>query len=82
MAYDMCFVLFRNNKATAENRQPQYRGKATVGGAEYKLSAWVKETEKAGKFLAGKIEAADAGERGQPAAEREPEPEQEETELL
>lgn len=65
MPYDneLRFVLFRNDKATEANKQPQMRGEATIAGVKYKLSAWAKASEKAGKFLAGRIEAAEEDRR-------------------
>lgn len=43
--------LFRNQKKTTE-KHPDYTGKATIGGVEYWLSAWVKWPKSGGeKFM-------------------------------
>jgi hypothetical protein len=47
--FDNGGLLFRNrNKET--DRHPDYNGKLTIGGVEYRLSAWVREG-KHGKFM-------------------------------
>lgn len=68
MAYDneMRFVLFRNDK-NGNDKRPDYRGTAQVGGVEYKLSAWIKESAK-GKFVSGMIELPKPKDGGQAAA--------------
>ena len=43
-------VLFRETGKTNE-KAPDYKGKATIGGVEYRISAWVKEGRSGGKFL-------------------------------
>jgi uncharacterized protein (DUF736 family) len=57
MAYEMkegAGSLFKNlNKAT-ENH-PDYNGSIMVNGKEHWLSAWVKESPKAGKFFSVSI---------------------------
>jgi len=45
MAYeprDNSGSLFRNDRATSD-RHPTHKGKATIGGVDYWVSAWVKE---------------------------------------
>ena len=42
-------ALFTNNKREKETH-PHYQGKATINGADYYVSSWVKEG-KGGKFL-------------------------------
>jgi hypothetical protein len=62
-------VLFKNDKGDNE-RRPDYRGKATLEGKEYKLSAWIREPKSGGaKFMSITFEPADAP-REQAAAER------------
>ena len=41
-------ALFTNDKREKETH-PHYQGKATIGGVEYYVSAWVKDGQK-GKF--------------------------------
>jgi hypothetical protein len=43
-------ILFRNDKKEVGSTQPDYTGSATIGGVEYRLSAWVKQGN-AGKFM-------------------------------
>jgi hypothetical protein len=49
-------VLFKNN--TGDNpKRPQYRGSLNVNGAEYNISAWIKESRKDGsKFMSLSVE--------------------------
>jgi len=42
-------ILFKNDRKSGD-RDPDYRGTATIGGAEYRMSAWLKEG-RSGKFL-------------------------------
>ena len=41
-------LLWRNTDK--QGAQPDYRGKATIAGLEYKLSGWIRDGKK-GKFL-------------------------------
>lgn len=52
---EMKFVLFRTNEKHHEN-SPDYWGKITIKGVEYKLGAWIKESAK-GKFFSGTVTA-------------------------
>jgi uncharacterized protein (DUF736 family) len=48
-------VLFKNDKEGNEKR-PDYTGKVQVEGTEYRLAAWVKESNSTGnKFLSLKL---------------------------
>ena len=49
-------ALFKNERATEENRQPQYRGSVTVEGVEYSVSSWIKTSKKGTKFMSLKLE--------------------------
>ena len=49
-------ALFKNERATEENRQPQYRGSVTVNGVEYSVSSWIKTSKKGTKFMSLKLE--------------------------
>jgi len=56
-------VLFKNDKQGNENR-PDYKGKITVNGVEYWLSAWINESKKDGKrYMALKVQEKE----GQPS---------------
>ena len=49
-------VLFKNNQGDNLKR-PQYRGSLNVNGAEYNISAWIKESRKDGsKFMSLSVE--------------------------
>jgi uncharacterized protein (DUF736 family) len=43
-------VLFKNDKGDNPNR-PDYTGKINVGGTEYRLSAWIKDSQSGKKFM-------------------------------
>ena len=42
-------ALFKNEKEN--DRQPDFRGPLNVGGKDYQLSAWVRSSDKAGKYF-------------------------------
>ena len=49
-------ALFRNDKGDNPKR-PDYKGNATVDGAEYKISAWLQKSKKDGStFMSLKLE--------------------------
>ena len=52
-------VLFKNDKKEKEN-QPGYTGRINVGGAQYWLSAWVKEGQR-GKFFSLAVKPMEDG---------------------
>ena len=52
---EMRFSLFKNDKDGNEKR-PDYRGSAEIGGVEYKLSAWIRTSRDGMKFMSGSIE--------------------------
>ena len=43
-------VLFKNDKQGNEKR-PDYTGSINVDGAEFQLSAWIKEAKSGSKFM-------------------------------
>lgn len=43
-------ALFKNNKRTNE-KQPEYTGNCEINGVEYRVSAWVKESQSGTKFF-------------------------------
>ena len=50
-------VLFRNETANEENKQPYMTGKINVEGKELQLAGWMKESTKTGKkFLSLKVQ--------------------------
>lgn len=49
-------VLFKNDRATEENKQPQYRGNCQIGGKEYSISSWIKKSKKGVTFMSLKFE--------------------------
>jgi hypothetical protein len=57
----------------ANPTRPQYRGSLNVGGEEYNLSAWIKESKKTGdKFLSLSVEAKkDSPVRNKPPVEQD-----------
>ncbi len=70
MAYekkDGDISIFKNDKGENDKR-PDMRGTALIGGVEYRVSLWTRTSQKDGsKFLSGKIETAKTA--GQPAAQ-------------
>ena len=42
-------ALFKNDKEN--DRQPDFRGTINVGGTDYQLAAWIKQSEKVGKYF-------------------------------
>ena len=49
-------VLFRNETSTPENKQPYMTGKLNVGGKDFQLAGWMKESKGGKKFLSLKIQ--------------------------
>ena len=60
MEYDneMTGVLFVNDKGNNPKR-PDYWGRLTLGGTEYKLAGWKKVSDKQGTYLSLKVELKD-----------------------
>ena len=49
-------VLFKNDQGDNPKR-PQYRGSLNVGGTDYNISAWIRESRKDGsKFMSLSVE--------------------------
>ena len=55
-------VLFRNETATPENKQPYMTGKCEVNGKEMQLAGWMKESKAGKKFLSLKFQEPQAKE--------------------
>jgi hypothetical protein len=51
-------VLFKNDRKSGD-RDPDYRGTATIGNIEYRMSAWLKDG-RSGKFLSFAFTLKDA----------------------
>ena len=49
-------VLFRNETATEENKQPYMSGKCEVNGKEMQIAAWMRESKNGKKFLSLKFQ--------------------------
>lgn len=49
-------ALFKNDKG-GNDKRPDYRGSIKLGGVEYELAAWIKESSKGAKYmsLTGKV---------------------------
>ena len=65
--YDNSGSLFKNDRKTMD-RHPDMRGKITVEGTEYWLSAWTKVGQR-GKFLSLSVQKVDGNQSAQPRGE-------------
>ena len=55
-------VLFRNETATPENKQPYMTGKCEVNGKDMQVAGWMKESKTGKKFLSLKFQEPQARE--------------------
>jgi uncharacterized protein (DUF736 family) len=55
-------VLFRNETATPENKQPYMTGKCEVNGKMMQVAGWMKESKAGKKFLSLKFQEPQARE--------------------
>ena len=53
-------ALFKNDRATEQNKQPQYRGNCQIEGKEYSISSWIKKSKKGVTFMGLKFEEKDS----------------------
>jgi uncharacterized protein (DUF736 family) len=53
-------ALFKN-KEKETDKHPDYQGSINVGGTDYWLSAWLKESKKGEKYMSLAIKAKDGG---------------------
>ena len=49
-------VLFRNETANEENKQPYMTGKLNVEGKELQIAGWMKESKAGRKFLSLRVQ--------------------------
>ena len=49
-------VLFRNESANEENKQPYMTGKLNVSGKDLQVAAWMQESKGGKKFLSLKVQ--------------------------
>ena len=59
-------ALFKNDKHTSENQQPNARGDALIGGILYEVSAWTKDGAK-GRWQSLAFKRKDAKPDSKPA---------------
>tara|TARA_R110000824_G_scaffold276311_1_gene464831 strand:+ start:2519 stop:2764 length:246 start_codon:yes stop_codon:yes gene_type:complete len=55
-------VLFKNDKATEENNQPQYRGSCEIEGKEFSISSWIKKSKSGMTFMSLSFEVKQPAE--------------------
>ena len=58
--------LFKNDKGDNPNR-PDYTGKINVGGKEYRLSAWLKDSQSGKKFMS--LSVSEIEQKAEPVQE-------------
>lgn len=68
---DLEGVLFKNDEATPENKQPVYSGSITIKGVKYNLGAWINIGKKSGKKFMS-LRASEWGSREQKAPQASP----------
>lgn len=73
---DNTLVLFVNEYKAPGSNQPDYKGKATVGGAEFKCAGWKKEGKNTGNtYLSVKLTPVEEeAEQPTPAPSPRPKP--------
>ncbi len=64
-------VLFKNSRKTTD-KHPDYTGSINVGGKEFYLDAWIKESKKGEKFMSLSCKSKDAVLVSRPRGQREP----------
>jgi len=65
-------ILFKNDKKT-QDKHPDYRGEATVGGKQWRLAGWIKDG-RTGKFLSLAFSEPQAQQAPQTGQAAKPEP--------
>lgn len=69
---DMEGVLFKNEEATPENKQPIYSGSITIKGVKYNLGSWLNTGKKSGKKFMS-LRASEWGSKSKAAKNAEAE---------
>lgn len=55
--------IFKTKDATSDNKRPQYWGKTTIEGKEYKIALWIQTAKESGnKYFGGTIQDANKPE--------------------
>lgn len=61
-------ALFKNQRKSKDS-QPDYRGQATIDGADYWLAAWIKKSKKGDTYMSLAFTAKDEETDSAPADE-------------
>lgn len=62
-------TLFKNDKEGNEAR-PDYTGSCQIGGVEYRMAAWIKESKNGNKFMSFKFDPKE-GNAAKPSAHQQ-----------
>ena len=62
--------LFKNDKDGNEAR-PDYTGTCQIGGVEYRMAAWIKESKAGNKFMSFKFDPKEGGAAAKPSAHQQ-----------
>lgn len=60
-------ALFKNDKQ-GNDKRPDYKGKSEVGGVEYYVSAWIRQSKAGQTYMSLKYEPVDAAKASAPAS--------------
>jgi uncharacterized protein (DUF736 family) len=60
-------ALFKNDDKESDNH-PDYKGNINVGGKEFYLSAWIKESKAGKKYMSLSVQPKDERPAAKPAA--------------
>lgn len=63
-------ALFKNDKGDNPNR-PDYTGKGTIGGKEYRLAAWIRDSQTGKKFMSINFSDLNEQKTEQPAEQEQ-----------
>ena len=55
-------ALFKNRDKESE-KHPDYRGSINVGGEDFWISAWLKESKKGDKYMSLSVQSKESGSR-------------------
>lgn len=65
-------VLFNNKEKKTQDSHPDYSGSINVGGVDYWLSGWIKESKDGKKFFSLSVKPKDAAKSAPPARKAAP----------